>query len=266
MVAGSKLTPLSLIGPNPAFGVRFYGIGNELEATLTALVLIGAGAALTSWRAGGRPLSDRQAALAFVGIAVIAAAFLALGRFGADVGAAIVLPAAGAAAALAMLRDRRRGLWILALASPLIGLAALAVLDLLSGGNSHLTRSVLQAGGLHDLADVADRRLRSSATSFVHPRNPQLLLFAAALIAVAIRFRHGIARLFDGRRTALAGLLGGAVGTAVGALANDSGALILEIGTGYLAAYVGFAWAHAGIGLRPRDEPLGRRNPGGRAG
>jgi len=29
VVAGSGLTKLSLLGPNPIFGVRFYGIGNE---------------------------------------------------------------------------------------------------------------------------------------------------------------------------------------------------------------------------------------------
>ena len=34
VIAGSSLTELSLMGPNPAGGVRFFGIGNELEATI----------------------------------------------------------------------------------------------------------------------------------------------------------------------------------------------------------------------------------------
>src|SRR5947208_17151545 len=38
VVSGSHLTELALIGPNPIAGVRFYGIGNELEATVAALV------------------------------------------------------------------------------------------------------------------------------------------------------------------------------------------------------------------------------------
>ena len=44
-------------GPNPVLGVRFFGIGNELEATLAVLVPVGVGAGLTrGWRrAGGRP-------------------------------------------------------------------------------------------------------------------------------------------------------------------------------------------------------------------
>ncbi|HEX5762479.1 MAG TPA: hypothetical protein VFY04_05090, partial [Solirubrobacterales bacterium] len=46
LIAGSPLTQLSLAGPNPAGGHRYYGIGNELEAILVVLVLVGTGAAL----------------------------------------------------------------------------------------------------------------------------------------------------------------------------------------------------------------------------
>ena len=48
-IAGSPLTSLSLLGPNPGLGVRFYGIGNELEALLAVLVVAGTGAALTGF-------------------------------------------------------------------------------------------------------------------------------------------------------------------------------------------------------------------------
>ena len=40
-IAGSPLSALSLLGPNPGLGVRFYGIGNELEALLAVLVVAG---------------------------------------------------------------------------------------------------------------------------------------------------------------------------------------------------------------------------------
>ena len=40
-----------------------------------------------------------------------------------------------------------------------------------------------------------------------------------------------------------AGLIGAAVATIVGTLANDSGALLLEIGAAYLLIFIGFAWA-----------------------
>jgi len=49
LVLGSPLTSLSLLGPNPGLGVRFYGIGNELEALLAVLVVAGSGAALAGF-------------------------------------------------------------------------------------------------------------------------------------------------------------------------------------------------------------------------
>ena len=42
-----------------------------------------------------------------------------------------------------------------------------------------------------------------------------------------------------------AGLLGALAATVVGTLANDSGALLLEIGTAYLLVFTGFAWAES---------------------
>ena len=41
LVAGSPLIVRSLAGPNPGFGARFFGIGNELEAILAVMVLLG---------------------------------------------------------------------------------------------------------------------------------------------------------------------------------------------------------------------------------
>ena len=43
--------------------------------------------------------------------------------------------------------------------SRLVVLALLALADLVTGANSHFTRSVLDAGGLHSLGDIAQRRL-----------------------------------------------------------------------------------------------------------
>ena len=54
---GSPLTALSVLGPNPGYGVRFFGIGNELEAVLTTLTLVGTGAALAT-----RPGLERRTA------------------------------------------------------------------------------------------------------------------------------------------------------------------------------------------------------------
>ncbi len=101
--------------------MRFFGIGNELEATVAALIPIGVGAGLTVL--GVR--SPRAAAASFAargrrrGVLVFAP-----GRFGADVGAAIVLPIGAAVAAWLVLGGGRRRLLGL-LAVPLVALAAL---------------------------------------------------------------------------------------------------------------------------------------------
>ena len=66
---------------------------------------------------------------------------------------------------------------------------------------------------------------------------------AAALIVLGVVFRRRIASWFDGCRPALAGFAGAIAAIAVGTLANDSGVLLLMIGTGYVSLFAGYAWA-----------------------
>jgi hypothetical protein len=249
VVAGSPLTSLSLLGPNPGLGVRFYGIGNELEALLGVLVVAGIGAGLTAWppRAGGQ-----RSALVFLLLALLAAAVFAAGRFGADVGAAIVLPVGGAVAAVAIAGARRRALLLLAGAAPLALLALIALADLVSGANAHLTRSVLDAGGLGSLAEVAQRRLELSAHSFARPIVLFFLPLIAAIAVVAVLQRGRLGALLEPVPAMRAGLLGALAATAVGTLANDSGALLLEIGSAYLLVFLAFAWAQTTAPNRPK--------------
>jgi hypothetical protein len=250
MVAGSPLTALSLLGPNPGLGVRFYGIGNELEALLAVLIVAGIGAGL----AGFRPrLSPERCAAAFLVIGLALAFLFAVGRFGADVGAAIVFPA-GAATAAAVIGARGRR-WVFAvIAIPFGVVALLALIDLVTGANSHFTRSVLDAGGLHSLGDVAQRRLQLSAHSFARPVLLALLPIVAALAILAWLRREQLGDWLRGAPAMRAGLIGAVAATLVGTLANDSGALLLEIGSAYLLVFVGFAWTEAGAGER-RPEP-----------
>ncbi|HSJ18543.1 MAG TPA: hypothetical protein VK920_10655 [Solirubrobacterales bacterium] len=245
VIAGSPLTALSLIGPNPALGVRFYGIGNELEATIAALVPIGVGAALAGWGSrAGEAVLPRPAALAF-GVAALAGVLVfAPGRFGADVGAAIVLPVGAAVAAWFVLGGGRRRL-LLAVAAPLLAVAALFAVDLALGGDAHLSRSVLEAGGLDDVGDVVERRLRLSADSFGRNIGKPSMLVCIALIVTGVLMRRRIASWFEGARPALAGLVGAIAATVVGTLANDSGALLLMIGTGFSSLFVAYVWATA---------------------
>lgn len=239
VIAGSPLTSLSLLGPNPGLGVRFYGIGNELEALLGVLAIAGTGAAL----AGFWPrLAARRAAVAFLAVSLLAALVFAAGRFGADVGAAIVLPVGGGVAAAAIAAQRRRTA-LLVIAAPLAVLALIALADLVSGANAHLTRSVLDAGGLGDLADVAQRRLQLSGHSFTRPIVLFFLPLVAALAVFAFLRRDRLARWLRPVPALRAGLIGALAATAVGTLANDSGALLLEIGAAYILVFAIYAWS-----------------------
>jgi hypothetical protein len=242
MVAGSVLTPLSLPGPNPAAGSRFFGIGNEIEATVAALVPIGTGAALASFestRGGGI-----RAAAIFIAAGLIGAIVFAAGRFGADVGAAIVLPT-GAAVAAALVLGRSRRAALVVVAAPIAGLLGLALVDLVAGGGAHLTRSVLEAGGLDEAGQVLERRIRLAGQSFERATNLPYLVATAVVVAIAV-WQRRVIRSWFGERAALAGLGGAVAATVIGTVSNDSGAVLLVLGTGYMAAAVAFAWARHG--------------------
>lgn len=240
VVAGSPLTSLSLLGPNPGLGVRFYGIGNELEALLAVLVVAGTGAMLAGFRPG---LDKRRCALAFAVTGLLAAFVFAAGRFGADVGAAIVMPIGAAAAAYKVATPSRHAALALVIAALLAFMGFIAAIDLLTGANAHLTRSVLDAGGLGEVADVAQRRLELSAHSFTRPVVLAFLPVVIGLAVLAIWKRDVLRSRLRDVPALRAGLFGALVATVAGTLANDSGALVLEIGSAYLLAFAGFAWA-----------------------
>jgi hypothetical protein len=243
LIAGSPLTQLSLAGPNPAAGHRFYGIGNELEAILVVLALVGTGAALSAFPGPGDGKSRTRGAAAFLVVAAVLSFVFAYGRYGADVGAAITLPL-GAAVAAALIVDRHR-LALAALAVPLPALALLAAADLLSGADAHLTSTVLQAESGGDVLAVLGRRLGEAGESFGRPLLlPGLpLVLAGAVIAWLRRVR--IVAWLGGLPALRAGLAGGLAATVVGTLANDSGALLLELGAAYLFATLAYVWAES---------------------
>lgn len=239
VVAGSPLTAVSLLGPNPALGVRFFGIGNELEATIGVLLLLGTGAGVASFRPAD---PGRAMAIATAVVTALAVLVFAPGRLGADVGAAITFPAGGAVAIIVALRlGARRAL--LVLAAPLAALAALVLVDVVSGGDAHLSRSVLGAGGLDDLGDVVDRRLTQSGRSFSRYLDSPFFAATVVGIVLALAYRRRIGGWLAGSAAARAGVAGAIAATVVGTAANDSGALLLMVGTGFIAAFSGLAWA-----------------------
>ncbi len=254
VMTGSELTKLSLLGPNPIFGVRFYGIGNELEALIAVMVPVGVGAALSAKRGWGRGAGIG----AFLGVGGVAALLFAAGRFGADVGAAIVLPVGAVVAAASLSAGtveiygryttiKRHGLVLaVVIAVSLLSVVAVVLIDLVSGGNAHLTRSVLDAGGANDLADIAQRRLELSGNDFAQAAgNPLFWLLIAGVCACITQWRRVDAWLKTAP-PARAGFLGACAAVATGVLVNDSGATFLVLGSLALGATLAFAWAQAG--------------------
>lgn len=235
LAMGSELIVRSLLGPNPLLGARFYGVGNEMEVTLGVIALLGIGSALAvapppvlAW---GFALGG--GALAFA---------LSWGRLGADVGASIML-GAGTAAAVVYALEKESLRWRVGLVvgAPALALGALAAVDLVTGGDAHFTRSVLRAGGLHEVGEVAQRRLELSYHSLKGGLTGVLVLAAVLGLVAAIRYRRRLLAPLAGAPGIRAALAGAVVAVVAGALSNDSGPIIFLIGAVYLGLFIGYS-------------------------
>lgn len=247
---GSGLIVRSLLGPNPILGARFYGIGNELEVTLAVATLVGIGAAVAS-----APPRTRIWSFAIVGGVVTL--LLSWGRLGADVGASITFGVGVATAVVTSLKGaptRRRV--AIVLATPALVLGVLAAIDLLTAGDSHFTRSVLRAGGLHELGDVFQRKLESSYGSLRRGVIPLLSVLALAALVAGLRWRARLLAPLGSYPGLRSGLYGTVAAVVAGALTNDSGPVILLIGTVYLALAVGYVQSGSRDRGRGREKSL----------
>jgi hypothetical protein len=139
----------------------------------------------------------------------------------------------------------RRAMAIGAVAVGVAALAALLVADAVLGGDAHLSRTVLGADDLGELGDVVARRLRLTARSFYDPAYPALLAITAVLLVLGWRRRSQIMGWFGDREPARAGFLGALAATLVGTVSNDSGAILLIVGTIYMAIAAGFFWGRS---------------------
>lgn len=231
LARGSDLIIRSLLGPNPRFGSRFYGIGNELEASLPVLLLVGMAALMY-----GRSRS-RGGAAAFAVSGLLFGAAVGSGRLGADVGGVITVGGGFAVATLFMLPGglTRRAI-LFACLVPFAALAGLAALDLATGGNGHFTRTVLHAHGHGALQDIFVRRYELAFNALKRGLMPFATLIAALTAIYGIKYRDRIYAPLEGSdpwRAALAGSLAAGI---AGSLANDSGPQLLVISTFVIVA------------------------------
>ncbi len=239
LASGSPLLGLSLVGSNPRFGARFFGAGNELEAVLALSWMIGLGAALTLAPPRWAPRLFALATLA--GCVVIGA-----GKLGADVGGVITLGAGGAVATVAAMAGRpSRRTIVIAVLAPVAAVVGLIAIDLVTGGGAHLTRSVVEANPPSEILETIWRRFRISISGLTTGTAPISVGLSIVLLVVGYLRRDDLLKPLDEwdperGRALRAGLLGAFWATVVGALANDSGPVIVLIGTIGLLLAVGY--------------------------
>jgi hypothetical protein len=137
-------------------------------------------------------------------------------------------------------RPSRRRIALAALV-PVAAVAALAVLELATGGNGHFTRTILHADSAGSLWDVVVRRYRLAFNVLTQGAMPLITFIAALGVAYALRYRERIYAPLHGSPAWRAALIGGLTGSIAGALTNDSGPVLFVFGVFLLAcatAYV----------------------------
>lgn len=236
MARNSLWIGASVAGSNPKGGARFYGIGNELEIMLSMEVLFGLAAVLTLF-------PRRLAPPVFAAGCLVGAAIMGSGRLGADVGAVITLGAGAVGAVLASLdpRPRLRTIVLALVLVPTAGILALIVLDLVTGGEAHLIRTVVQGDGPGSFLDVVERRTVISWRGLRDQTVLVICVLGLAGFAWALWRRDRIFAPLRDQPVFMAGIWGGFAATVLGALGNDSGPVIfaggfltLLLATGYV--------------------------------
>lgn len=237
-LAHTQLLMRSLLGPDPQFGARFYGIGNELKSGLAVLVLCAVAAALYP------AVRGRRAALSMALAGTVLAVVEGSARIGAGVGA-VILVSAGTAVATVMLLpgelSRRRAL--LVLAAPVVGLAALAALDLATAhGGGHFTGSILHARSASDLRDVIVRRYGAAWDELRNHLMPLATALALSAGVLIVRRRERLCSPLGGDPAWVAALCGGFAAGLIGALSEDSGPVLLVVAVGALGCVLAYVW------------------------
>jgi hypothetical protein len=238
-LSGTQLLMRSLLGPDPILGARFYGIGNELKSGLAVLVLAAVAAALAP------TVRSRRSALIVAGAGVVLAIVEGSARIGAGVGG-VILVCAGFAVATVMLLPgtltRRRALTVMI--APVVGLVALAGIDLATAhGGGHFTGSVLHVRSPSDVRDIIVRRYGAAWNELKNHMMPIATALALIYAAAGLRWRNRLLAPVAGDPAWLAALAGGLAAGVVGALAEDSGPVLLVVAMFALGCVVSYLWS-----------------------
>lgn len=263
-LAGTQLLMRSLLGPSPAFGARFYGIGNELKSGLAVLVFCAVAAALYPAERG------RRAAATMACAGIVLAIVEGSARIGAGVGG-VILVSVGTAVATVMLlpgtlTDRRSASkrTLIVMAAPLLGLIALAAIDLATAhGSGHFTGSVLDARSPGDLRDIIVRRYGAAWDELKNHLMPVATALALIASIIAVRRRDRLLTPVRGDPAWLAALSGGLTSGVIGALTEDSGPVLLVVAVGTLGCMLSYLWGKPALCMcyRPDLTPSTKGTP-----
>ena len=242
-LAGTQLLMRALLGPDPALGARFYGIGNELKSGLAVLTFTAVASALYP------AVRGRRAAAAMAGASILLAVIEGSARIGAGVGGVILVSAGGALASVLLLStpiargaiSRRMVIVVLA---PIAALLALAALDLLTAnGHGHYTGSVLHARSAADIRDIIVRRYAAAFKELGNRAMP----FATALAVLGggwgVARRSHLLAPVAGNQGWLAALAGGLTAGVVGTVSEDSGPELLVVAVFVLGCVLAYLWS-----------------------
>ena len=246
-LAGTQLLVRSLLGPNPALGARFYGIGNELKSGLAVAVLAAIAAALYP------AVRSRRSAVALALAGIALAAIEGAARIGAGVGGVILVSAGFAVAVIMVLPGRlSRGRALLVLAAPLAALVALAAIDLVTAhGSGHFTGSILHARSAGDLRDVIVRRYGAAWKELKNHAMPAATALALIYAVVGVRLRRRLLAPVGDDPAWLAALAGGLTAGVVGAFSEDSGPVLLVVAVLTLGCVSTYLWGRpASVAVR----------------
>ncbi len=247
----SELIVRSLLGPNPRFGSRFYGIGNEMEAALPILMFIGLAAYFS-----GRGRSKRVAGIfALCGFAL--AIMIGWGRLGADVGGVITVGVGTVVIVLMLLPGKLSWQRIaIVAATPVVAIALLAALDLVTGGNSHFVRNVINNDSGSGLLDTFYRRTELAISSSLRGRMPFIALAGVLAVVFGWRNRKWLMAPIHGDIVWKAAIIGSLAACVAGSFANDSGALLFVVGCFALGAVTAYVQGDPRLSERDGGESL----------
>jgi hypothetical protein len=256
-LAHTQLLMRSLLGPNPILGARFYGIGNELKSGLAVLVLAAVAAALYPTGARDDMREQRRAVITMLAAGVLLAVIEGSARIGAGVGGVVLVSAAFAVATVMLLPGpltRRRVLIVLI--TPVVGLIALAALDLATAhGSGHYTGSILHARSAGDLRDVIVRRYKSAWSELHNHAMPVATAVALVYAALGLRWRERLLAPVAQDPVWLAAFAGGLTAGVVGALVEDSGPVLLVVAVFALGCVSSYLWGRPTRPSRARPGP-----------